>query len=129
VAVVTPFTDPHFVSALARAGGARGFPSRAAALQTFFSDVLPPALPARTSKASFDAVLWNRHARAFAHELREGLLAGALRGAGLEDVVHAEALGEHWSHETPPAANSFLVLQACWLATRGAGAGASSAPA
>ncbi len=115
VEVRHPFADPRFVLALSRAGGLRGFPTRAAALRTHFSDVLPTDVSDRLTKASFDAVLWNRHSRAFVAELLEGGLESALRTAGLAEHVDATKLAAHWTGPQP-AANSFLILQACWLA-------------
>jgi len=115
VEVIHPFVDRAFVSALASAGGARGFRSRTAAMDALFGDVLPPSVRRRSTKASFDGVLWNRHARTFVGELEPGELGTALQRLGVEPIVDRHALAVHWA--TPsPLANSFLLLQACWLA-------------
>jgi asparagine synthetase B (glutamine-hydrolysing) len=116
-----PFADPTVVGALARAGGMRGFASRTSGLATLFGDVLPPEVPKRSDKATFDAVLWSTHSRLFVEEsLRdERGLEAALEGAELLEWVDPRLLLAHWSGGVP-AANSFLVLQACRLAWRDA---------
>lgn len=118
VRVHQPFADGAVIAALAAAGGRRGFPSRSAALQVLFGDLLPVELPRRESKASFNAVLWNRHSKAFAAQLLEQSLEAAVDAAGLGAVVDTDALRAHWGG-ADPAANSFLLLQACWLAMHG----------
>ena len=116
-----PFADPKVVGALARAGGMRGFASRTSGLAALFGDVLPPEVPKRADKATFDAVLWSTHSRLFVEEtLRdEDGLAAALERAGLLEWVDPRLLLAHWS-DGVPAANSFLLLQACRLASRDA---------
>jgi hypothetical protein len=109
-----PFADAGVVAALAAAGGTSGFRSRTAALAALFGDLLPPALPQRETKATFNDVLWNEHSRRFAAEIRDDLDA-LLRGAELEAIIDPEALRAHWAGPSP-AANSFLLLQACWVA-------------
>jgi hypothetical protein len=118
VQVIHPFADPVFVAALAADGGARGFPSRVAAMDALFGDVLPTSVRQRGSKASFDAVLWSGPARSFAQDLSDAYLDTALQRLGLELVVDRTALARHWG-EPSPLANSFLLLQACWLALNG----------
>lgn len=118
VQVVHPFADPVFVSALAREGGMRGYPSRAAAMDALFGDVLPQSIRQRRTKASFDGVLWNRHSRSFVNGLQEDDLHTAFRRLQVNAIVDRSALVAHWT--TPsPMANSFLLLQACWLALQG----------
>lgn len=109
-----PFADGTVVAALAAVGGRRGFRSRAAALEALFGDLLPAAIPRRPTKASFDAVLWNKHSQGFVSELLEQDLDAVLRAAGVGTVVDSRALRAHWTSPRP-AANSFLLLQACWL--------------
>lgn len=118
VQVVHPFADPIFVSSLAREGGLRGYPSRTAAMDALFADVLPRSIRERPTKATFDAVLWSRHSRSFVSELDAGDLDAALRRLRVDAIVDRTALGAHWAAPSPMA-NSFLLLQACWLALRG----------
>ncbi|HEU4976051.1 MAG TPA: asparagine synthase-related protein [Baekduia sp.] len=117
VALHHPFADPGFVAALARDGGRFGFPSRTAAMAWLFSDALPRQLIARPTKATFDGVLFNRHARAFVAELDEGVLAEALAALGVAALADPRALLAEWRGPRPRA-NSFLLLQACWMALR-----------
>jgi asparagine synthase (glutamine-hydrolysing) len=110
-----PLSDPAFVAALARDGGRTGFSSRTAAMHALFGDDLPPELVGRESKASFNDVLWNTHTRAFLDSLDDERLSLALDRLGLAGVVDADAVSAHW-RGAEPLANSFLLLQACWLA-------------
>ena len=121
VRVRHPFTDPEVVSALATAGGAGGFRNRSSALAALFGDVLPPEVPSRADKATFDAVLWNTHSRAFVRDVLSDAqaLEAVLERAGLLDVVDPARLLDHWRNPHPQA-NSFLLLQACWLTWRNA---------
>ena len=117
VEVSHPFTDPVFISAFAREGGVRGFSSRTAVMNALFGELLPQDVTRRATKASFNSVLWNRHTRTFVNELSGNDLDAALRALRLEPIVDRSLLAGHWS--TPsPMANSFLLLQACWLALR-----------
>lgn len=116
-AIHHPFAEPGFVSALGRDAGPTGFASRTAVLQALFGDILPAELIARPTKASFDEVLWNRHTRTFLARLDENTLEEALATLGLDALVDPRALWAHW-HDEAPLANSFLLLQACWLALR-----------
>lgn len=117
VAVHHPFAEAGFVFALAREAGATGFPSRTAAMEAVFTDVLPAQLIGRATKASFNGVLWNRHARAFVEGLDEQALERVLAKLELDAIVDPRALVAHWG-KSAPLANSFLLLQACWLALR-----------
>lgn len=117
VEVLHPFASAASVAALARAGGAWGFPSRDAAMHVLFGDVLPAAVTQRPTKASFNSVLWNRHTKAFVAGLQPDELGDALGDLGLHEIVDPGALRAHWSGPVPRA-NSFLLLQACWLARR-----------
>lgn len=110
-----PFSDEAFVTALAAEGGARGFLTRGAAMEALFSDVLPPESVRRKTKASFDGALWNRHSRAFASDLDGNGLERALSLLHVDDLVDASALAEEWA-QPAPSGNSFLLLQACWVA-------------
>jgi asparagine synthase (glutamine-hydrolysing) len=110
-----PLADPAFVAALARGGGRTGFSSRTEAMEALFGDDLPPELIGRESKASFNDALWGTHTSAFVQGLDETRLRLALDRLGLIDVVDVDAVMTHWSGEER-LANSFLLLQACWLA-------------
>jgi asparagine synthase (glutamine-hydrolysing) len=115
VRVSHPFADACFVAALTAEFGPSGFASRELALRQLFGDVLPDRLPGRITKASFNSVLWNRHAQAFLAELSAESLEDALYELGVQDLVDPEALRAHW-REPRPQANSFLLLQGAWLA-------------
>jgi asparagine synthase (glutamine-hydrolysing) len=117
VLVAHPFAEPQFVRALPLAFGRSGIDRRESAVERLFGDVLPDALPGRSTKANFDGVLWNRHAESFLDELVDSGLENALDRLGVADIVDATALEAHWRG---PArlANSFLLLQGCWLETR-----------
>ena len=116
-AVHNPFAESGVVLALARHAGATGFADRTAAMHELFADVLPQTLIDRPTKASFNAVLWNRHTRSFVDGVEPDDLERALAGLELDDVVDHRALAEHWAGDAP-LANSFLLAQACWLAMR-----------
>ncbi len=118
VETIHPFAEPDFVSAFAAEGGIRGFASRSAAMEALFGEVLPRDVRRRSTKASFDSVLWNRYTRAFVEGLNQDDLDAALHVLGLESIVDRPALAAHWSAPAP-LANSFLLLQACWLALSG----------
>lgn len=117
VAAHHPFAEAGFVFALAREAGATGFPSRTAAMEAMFADLLPAQLLGRATKASFDEVLWNRHARAFVEGLDEHALERVLAELELDAIVDPRALAAHWAGSAP-LANSFLLVQACWLTLR-----------
>lgn len=128
VLVHHPFAETDFVFALAREAGATGFASRTAAMNALFADVLPAEVIRRPTKASFDEVLFNRHARAFVDGLGEDTLERLLADLDLDTIVDPRALAAHWAGGEP-LANSFLLLQACWLAdTDGVGGGATAEP-
>ncbi len=114
-AVHNPFAEADFVFALARQAGTAGFTSRTVAMRELFDDLLPEALIGRATKASFNDVLWNRHTRSFVGGIGEDELERALAELHLDTIVDPRALTEHWGGGAP-LANSFLLLQACWLA-------------
>ena len=107
VALAHPLFDGGLWGAVAARGG---FADRTAGMTALFSDVLPPDVLARRSKASFDAVFFNRHSRKFARTWD-----GTGASAGLVD---ADALRAHWRGDAP-AAQTFTLLQALWLARDG----------
>ena len=110
-----PFVDRGFLAALAAEAGATGFTDRSAAMAALFADDLPERVVRRGTKASFNDVLWNRHAQRFAEDLTAERLGPLLRTLEVDDIVDPDALSEHWQAPAP-LANSFLLFQACWLA-------------
>jgi asparagine synthase (glutamine-hydrolysing) len=105
-----PLLDPGFVAALARAGGVTGFPGRTATMHALFSDVLPPAVLCRTTKASFNRVNAGPVTREFAR---------SWDGSGVdEDLVDVDRLRSVWLSEEPTMAAGVL-LHSAWLASVG----------
>lgn len=108
VAYVHPLLDAGFLESLATPAGYLGLPGRTEAMRRFFGDLLPDAILERESKAFFNAVTFNAHARAF---------AGDWDGTGVDtDLVDADKLRDEWMSPGPHAASSAL-LQTAWLAT------------
>ena len=107
VELAHPLFDAGLWSAVAARGG---FADRTTGMRALFGDLLPDDVLARRSKASFDPVFFNRHSQAFARNW-DG--TGAPTG-----LVDGEALGAHWRGGTP-AAQTFTLLQALWLARDG----------
>lgn len=107
VIVVHPFADGGFLSALARDPEFGRISSRRVAMESVLGALLPPELYGRKTKATFDDVFWNRHARAF---------AASWEGDGVpDDLVDVQALRETWSgHPADP--HTLTLLQAAWLA-------------
>jgi asparagine synthase len=84
-----------------------GFTDRTAGMTGLFGHLLPPDVLARRSKAHFDEVFFHRHSQAFVR---------AWDGTGApEGLIDAEALRAHWLAGAP-AAQTFTLLQALWLA-------------
>jgi asparagine synthase (glutamine-hydrolysing) len=111
VSLVQPFFDPGFVRALGEAAPRRGFPSRAAAMEFHFGDVLPPKIVQRTTKAVFDELHGGRWCREFAQ---------GWDGSGLDPAwVDPEALRREWLSPRPEY-RSLTALNAAWLASRDA---------
>jgi len=115
VKVVHPLADGGFVSTLTQEVGPRGFRNRTDAMRFLFGDVLPPDVTGRSSKASFDQVLWTRHSRAFSVRLVRDGLAAPLDGMGLADIVDPVALRTIWLDTEVPS-DTFPLLQVCWVA-------------
>ncbi len=110
-AIEHPLLDAGLWGAVAAAAPRGGFRDREAALAVVAGLVLPPETVSRRTKASFDAIFFHDHARALVRDWS---------GAGVpEQVVDASALRRHW-HEESPDAHSYTLLQAVWLASRGA---------
>jgi asparagine synthase (glutamine-hydrolysing) len=109
VSLVQPFFDPGFIRAVGESAQRRGFPSRAAAMELHFGDVLPAQVIERTTKAVFDELHGGRVSRAFAQ---------GWDGGGLDPAwVEVEALRREWLSPRPNY-RSLTALNAAWLASR-----------
>jgi asparagine synthase (glutamine-hydrolysing) len=110
-AVVNPLLDLDLWAAVAAAAPRGGFTTRDAALALVAGQRLPAELVARRTKAGFDAVFFNEHARALARDWD---------GNGVDaELVDAAALRAHWLGETTPDPHSLTLLQALWLRSAG----------
>ena len=99
--------DRDFLSAVAGALWRVGFPTRAAAMDLLFGDVLPVAVRHRSDKAAFFAPFVNRHSRAF---------IAAWDGTGVDEPSStSQALRACWSADQVDA-RSYALLQSAWLA-------------
>jgi asparagine synthase (glutamine-hydrolysing) len=108
VAVEHPFMDRDLLSAVAGAVWRVGFPTRAAAMDLLFGDVLPPAVRERSDKAAFFAPFINAYSRDF---------IARWDGTGVDEtLVDVGALRACWSAERVDA-RSYALLQSAWLAT------------
>jgi Asparagine synthase len=107
-----PFTHPTFLSAMSATYGRVGPGSRAQAMRHIFSDVLPPEVVTRQSKAVFNAAFWGPQAREFVR---------TWDGRGVDDsIVDTEALIEAWRNDDDY--RGYLLLQSVWLARQRDGA-------
>jgi asparagine synthetase B (glutamine-hydrolysing) len=105
-----PLLDPGFVAALARAGGVGGFDGRTSAMRALFSDVLPPAVLTRRTKAAFNLANRGEATMEFAR---------GWDGSGVDhDLVDADRLRGVWLSDRPTMASGMLLHQA-WLASEG----------
>jgi asparagine synthetase B (glutamine-hydrolysing) len=103
-----PFLQPTFVDAVARDGGRLGYGGRTDAMRRIFSDLLPDAVLARRTKASFNTVFHGRATRAFARRWD---------GSGVDPAaVDVEVLRSSWLAERVHPGTTPL-LQAAWLAS------------
>jgi asparagine synthase (glutamine-hydrolysing) len=109
VELVQPFLAPRFFRAILSEVPEEGFPSRNAAFESFFGDLLPAAVARRTSKAVFTEAFWGPDSRDFAN---------GWDGTGLDpSLVDPEALRSHWLRPRPDM-RSATPLQAAWLASQ-----------
>jgi hypothetical protein len=109
VVVRHPFMNPGFVRAVAVERWRTGFPSREAALERLFGDLVPPAVRKRTDKTAFFAPFVNVHSRSF---------IATWDGSGIDlALVDPERLRATWL-EAEVDARSYLCLQAAWLASQ-----------
>ena len=105
--VVQPFLEPSVLQAAAGEFGARGPADRTAAMRAVFGDVLPDAVLARRSKATFDEAFCSHHSRAF---------AARWTGSGVDrSLVDVERVAGVWNAVRPDP-RSFSLMQAAWLA-------------
>lgn len=110
VSIVHPLADEGLWATVGRCALPHGFASRTAAMRELFADLLPAELLARADKATFDEAFFSAHARDFARRWT---------GAGVPcTLVDPDALRRHWL-SGEPAAQSFSLLQAGWLADEG----------
>jgi hypothetical protein len=108
VMLVHPLLGAELWSAVGRVTGPLGVVGRTDGMRRLFGELLPDALCARGSKALFDGAFWTPRARRFAH---------SWDGSGVPaEWVDVDSLAAHWRGEQP-AANSFTLLQAAWLAS------------
>jgi asparagine synthetase B (glutamine-hydrolysing) len=112
--VAHPLADQRVWAAVAREVGAAGFSDRTAGMRRLFRGLLPDEVLARRGKASFDEVFFSTHARGF---------AARWDGGGLpSELIDPALLQAHWL-APDPLAQSFLLLQATWLAGEGSARG------
>ena len=108
VSVVSPFLDPAFLAALARAGGRWGWGTRTVTMRALFADLLPEAVISRRSKAEFSAAQFGVHTKCFADEWSG-------EAGDMAEIVDPDALRSVWRSARPHFLSATL-LQACWLA-------------
>jgi hypothetical protein len=109
VLAVFPFMDPMVLDALAVVRGGQGFPSRGAAMQSLFGDLLPERVISRPTKAIFDGALVGPMTRAFIQQWSgDGDLDHSL--------VDAVALHQAWQADAVDM-RSLGLLQQVWLST------------
>lgn len=105
-----PLLDLDFLMALGGEGGRWGYCGRTDLMRALFSDVLPDAVLARSSKARFDAVYFGAEERAFAR---------SWDGQGLRaDLVDVGTLRAQWLNNSSYNVASGLLLHVAWLASR-----------
>jgi asparagine synthase (glutamine-hydrolysing) len=106
---VDPLLEDRFVASLARAGNIFGFGDRTRTMWSLFSDLLPPAVLSRPTKAAFNHAHTGDRTREFAR---------TWDGLGVDDtLVDPERLRQVWLSESPTMATGMLLHQA-WLASR-----------
>jgi hypothetical protein len=110
VQLVHPFNTPRFLASLSRAARAFRFADRTRAMRWLFSGLLPEEVSARSTKAGFRDVFWNRYSSAFAQEWA---------GDGADpELVNVEVLQALWrSAQAREHFRSCTQLQAAWLAS------------
>lgn len=109
VSIVHPLLDDVFLSAMAHTGGRRGPGDRSAVMRDLVGDLLPDAVLARETKATFQGPFFNRYAREFAKQWN-----GEFVDRTYVDPVRLRAA---WHGPRVPVASA-LLLQATWLAAQ-----------
>lgn len=104
---VNPYLETSFAAALSREGGPLGIGDRTGMMRYLFADLLPDAVLARRSKASFNETRWGKAEREF---------AAAWNGSGFGDAVDPAALRAAWLADNPPSMTDFM-LHVAWLAS------------
>lgn len=121
VEVSSPLTDGRFVASVAADGGRLGRGTRTDVLRALVPDLLPNAVLARRTKATFDEAYLGRHTTEF---------ASTWSGQGLDaDLVDAHELRRHWQSDGRVGLTAAL-LQSAWRFDdkhRGPSAGRGSA--
>ena len=108
VAVHSPFLEPSYFGALARAGGRWGWGDRTETMRALFADVVPEAVISRRGKAEFSEPMFSNHTRSFARRW-DGC-------TGIDsELVDGEALRRIWTAPRTHSASA-MALQAAWLA-------------
>jgi Asparagine synthase len=108
--VHSPFLEPSYLAALARAGGRWGWGNRTETMRALFGDLVPEAVIARRDKAEFSQAMFNRHTRSF---------AGSWDGRrGIDpELVDGAVLRRMWT-EVRTHFGTAMALQAAWLASQ-----------
>jgi asparagine synthase (glutamine-hydrolysing) len=108
--IAHPLLDLGLWAAVAGVAPRDGFERPREALARVAGRLLPTELISRRTKASFDAVFFNAHARAFAQDWMGGGIPAAL--------VDAAALRAHWLDDQPDP-HSLTLMQSAWLSSAG----------
>ena len=101
-----PIAEQSVVAALAREGGAWGFRGRTNLFRRLGADLLPDAVLARRSKASFNASRWGEREASF--------VRGYGGGAFDPEFIDEERLRAEWLSPHPHPVSYFLA-QIAWL--------------
>lgn len=109
VRVMSPLADERFVKAFAGEMGLAGPSSREAATRYLAGGLLPELLVRRSSKASFDQLIWGPGFRAFVDRWDPATLDPTVR-----TLVDPEAVRRLW-REPSPRYQLLLLLQQAWL--------------
>lgn len=108
VALVEPFYDPAVIRAVGRERPKWGFASRTQSFEHFFSDLLPPEVLRRSTKAYFTGAAWGPSARSFT--------ASWDQRTGIDpSLVDGRRLAATWAAEVPDG-RSLTLLHAAWTA-------------
>jgi asparagine synthase (glutamine-hydrolysing) len=106
--IAHPLRDVGVWASVAAAAPRAGFGHCDEALSAVAGHLLPDAVVSRRTKASFDALFFNEHSRAFAQEWS---------GGGVPDGhVDEAALRKHWRGGAPDG-HSLTLIQAAWVAS------------